>query len=351
MGWRRAWLAPVLVLLLVLAMALAGCGATGAATTTTTAPTQPVPAKVQGPIDSATLRQRVGLPGLRRHLDELARIAAANGDTRVAGSAGDRATIAYVTAQLRAAGYRPTTERVTGFDDGGASTSNVIAELAGSRPDRVVMVGAHLDSVPAGPGINDNGSGIATVLELARNMAGSQPVPTVRFAFWGAEEEGLVGSSQYVGGLDDAAARRIALYLNLDMIASPNFARLVYDPGGAPPGSEAVAAELLGYFKRAHVTAETIDFPSRSDHAPFRERGIPVGGLFSGAEEAKTPAQAAADGGQAGAPFDSCYHRACDTLDHLGATSLDQLADAAADALATFGAGTLAIDRERAAAG
>ena len=96
---------------------------------------------------------------------------------------------------------------------------NVIAELRGANDGNVVMAGAHLDSVPAGPGINDNGSGSASLLEIAQNMSKNKPQNTVRLAWWGAEEAGLIGSREYVAGLSQAEKDRIALYLNFDMVA------------------------------------------------------------------------------------------------------------------------------------
>ncbi len=126
--------------------------------------------------------------------------------------------------------------------------SNVIAELDGRNDDNVVMAGAHLDSVPAGPGINDNGSGSAALLELAQQLAKLKPENTLRFAWWGAEEEGLIGSTAYVDDLSQAERDRIALYMNFDMIGSPNYIQMVYDadqssfeaPVAIPPGSTAI---------------------------------------------------------------------------------------------------------------
>ena len=106
---------------------------------------------------------------------------------------------------------------------------NVIAELAGTNDDNVVMAGAHLDSVLAGPGINDNGSGSAALIEVAEQLGKLKPENTLRFAWWGAEESGLIGSTAYVNGLSAAERERIALYLNFDMIGSPNYIQMVYD--------------------------------------------------------------------------------------------------------------------------
>jgi Zn-dependent M28 family amino/carboxypeptidase len=188
-------------------------------------------------------------------------------------------------------------------------TTNVIAETAGAANGPVVMAGGHLDSVPAGPGINDNGSGVATLLELAEALGGRAPGARVRLAFWGAEELGLIGSRRYVGELTDAERDRIVAYLNLDMVGSPEPARGVYSD--ADPGIERLLRRLVG------PRAEEENAGGRSDHAPFERAGIPVGGLFTGA----------------GRPHDPCYHRACDDLDNVNMPVLVQMARATADAV------------------
>ena len=111
------------------------------------------------------------------------------------------------------------------------TTENVIADTTTGRTDRTVVVGAHLDSVIEGPGINDNGSGSATILEVAEEMSelGIQPRNRVRFAFWGAEESGLIGSEYYVSQLSKREIKNIAVNLNFDMVGSPNYVRFVYD--------------------------------------------------------------------------------------------------------------------------
>ncbi len=207
-------------------------------------------------------------------------------------------------------------------------TANVIAELPRTS-GRVVMVGAHLDSVPEGPGINDNGSGVGLTLELARQLARTGQAKGVRFAFWGAEELGLLGSAHYVGGLSPAELKNIRAYLNFDMVSSPNAAPFAY---GDP--------ELTGLFTDEFAAAGLTLLPDavggRSDHAPFEAAGIPVAGLFSGAEGVKPNREVGAYGGST-APYDACYHRACDTLRGSSTPTatryLDLLADAAANAL------------------
>jgi Zn-dependent M28 family amino/carboxypeptidase len=232
---------------------------------------------------------------------------------------------------------------------GMAATSNVIAESRFGDPENVVMAGAHLDSVSAGPGINDNGSGSATILEVAEQMAKVEPTNKVRFVLWGAEESGLVGSEHYVADLvdnDTDELDRIALYLNFDMIGSPNYARFVYDgdnsafPVGTgsaegPEGSAQIEDMFHDYFASVGLVSAETPFSGRSDYGPFIAEGIdiPSGGLFTGAEGTKTAAQADAFGGLADAAYDPCYHQACDSLtpDFSGDAEKGALYEALAD--------------------
>jgi Zn-dependent M28 family amino/carboxypeptidase len=223
-------------------------------------------------------------------------------------------------------------------------SANVIADSTSGRADRTVVVGAHLDSVTEGPGINDNGSGSATLLEVAKQMSqlGIAPTNRVRFAFWGAEEFGLLGSEYYVSHLPTSELKNIMLNLNFDMIASPNFVRFVYDGDGSdtpvagPPGSAQIEQVFLNWFNSQGLATDPTPFDGRSDYGPFIARGAPAGGLFSGAEGIKTADQATVYGGVAGDAFDHCYHQACDTFSNLNDTSFDQLGDGAATALVTF---------------
>jgi Zn-dependent M28 family amino/carboxypeptidase len=221
---------------------------------------------------------------------------------------------------------------------------NVLAELPGVNADNVVMAGAHLDSVGDGPGINDNGSGSAAILETAVMMAKVKPQNTVRFAWWGAEESGLIGSTAYVEGLSQAELDRIALYLNYDMVGSPNFVQMVYDadestfeaPVAVPPGSVEIEDLYESYYTLVGEPYDDTAFSGRSDYQAFIEAGIPSGGLFTGAEELKTPAQAAIWGGTVDAQFDPCYHLACDTLGNFAEHALDLNSDLIAFAQLTF---------------
>jgi Zn-dependent M28 family amino/carboxypeptidase len=213
---------------------------------------------------------------------------------------------------------------------------NVIAQTRTGSTGDVVMVGAHLDSVPAGPGINDDGSGVAAVLETALQLGSSPDVHNaVRFGFWGAEELGLLGSANYVHSLDVDALKDIALYLNFDMIASPNPGYFTYDgdqstrldPQQSPPlvpeGSAGIERTLVSYLKEAGKTPQDTSFDGRSDYESFTRAGIPVGGVFTGAVTDMTEQQAELWGGAAGQPFDPNYHQKTDTLDRIDQTALD----------------------------
>lgn len=206
-------------------------------------------------------------------------------------------------------------------------TSNLIAETPTGRDDRVVMAGAHLDSVSEGPGIEDNGTGSATLLETALQIAelGIEPRNTIRFAWWGAEEAGLVGSQFYVDSLSKKQQQDVELYLNFDMIGSPNYARFVYDGSGdafgikGPTGSGNIERVFEEYFASQGLASEPTAFDGRSDYDAFITAGIPAGGLFTGAEGVKTADQVELYGGLAtfeGEPvsYDPCYHQACDSM-------------------------------------
>ncbi|MCX5198230.1 M28 family metallopeptidase [Streptomyces sp. NBC_00249] len=233
------------------------------------------------------------------------------------------------------------------------TTRNVIAETRGGRADRVVTVGSHLDSVPEGPGINDNGSGSAGLLEVALKLAeegankkgkGKQPANKVRFAWWSAEELGLLGSEHYVAQLSEQQKKDIALYLNFDMIASPNPAQFVYDgddsdktgEGAGPAGSAQIEALINGFLDKKGKPHEGSDFDGRSDYGPFIANGIPAGGTFTGAEGIKTAEQAKRYGGTAGAPYDPNYHGAGDTLKNLDLKAFDTNLDVIAHAVGTY---------------
>lgn len=222
-------------------------------------------------------------------------------------------------------------------------TFNVLADTTG-RADRTVVVGAHLDSVAEGPGINDNGSGSAAILETALQFAalGISPENRVRFAWWSGEEDGLIGSDYYISELSKTDLKNHALNLNFDMVASPNPVRFVYDGDGqplgtaGPNGSALIEKVFLDYFASQGLPTEPTEFDGRSDYFGFIENGIPAGGLFTGAEEIKTAEQAAIYGGTAGVAYDPCYHQACDDIDNIDAAVLEQMADAIAHTTLVF---------------
>jgi Zn-dependent M28 family amino/carboxypeptidase len=229
---------------------------------------------------------------------------------------------------------------------------NVIAELPGTNDDNVVMAGAHLDSVQAGPGINDNGSGSAALLEAAEVLGKLKPENTLRFAWWGAEESGLLGSNAYVAGLSQAERDRIALYLNFDMVGSPNYIFMVYDgdesgfeaPVPVPAGSIQIEDLFESFFTLSDEPYDDAEFSGRSDYQAFILNGIPAGGLFTGAEVPKTAAQQAIWGGVTGAQYDPCYHLVCDTFGNVNLHALDVNSDAIAFAVLTYAYSTETVN-------
>lgn len=311
-------------------LALAGLAAATApsataAPATSLRPAQSAPAAVLAAPD-------IPLANVKAHLTQLSSIAAANGGNRAHGRAGYLASVNYVKGKLDAAGFTTTIQQ---FTSSGATGYNLIADWPGGDPNQIVMAGSHLDSVTAGAGINDNGSGSAAILEtaLAVSRAQLQPAKHLRFAWWGAEELGLVGSRYYVTNLPAADRAKITGYLNFDMIGSPNPGYFVYDD------DPAIEQTFKDYYAGLGVPTEIeTEGDGRSDHAPFKNVGVPVGGLFSGADYIKTAAQAQKWGGTSGQAFDRCYHSSCDTTANINDTALDRNSDAVAYAIWTLSA-------------
>ncbi|MFP8944425.1 M28 family metallopeptidase [Streptomyces fenghuangensis] len=228
------------------------------------------------------------------------------------------------------------------------STPNVIAETRGGDEDNVVMFGAHLDSVADGPGINDNASGSAGILETALEFAKAnrkgKHTNKVRFALWSAEEVGLQGSEHYVTSLPEAEREKIALYLNFDMIASPNYGLFVYDgddsdgvgAGPGPEGSAQIEHAINTFMRSRGEEPRGTDFTGRSDYGPFIEAGIPSGGTFTGAEGIKSEEEAALWGGEAGVAYDKCYHQACDDMSNVSKKALGVNVDVIANAVGNY---------------
>ncbi|MFW5420090.1 M20/M25/M40 family metallo-hydrolase [Nocardiopsis sp. CNT-189] len=230
---------------------------------------------------------------------------------------------------------------------------NIIADASGGAKDNVVVVGAHLDGVPEGAGINDNASGSGALLETAIRFAelDAKPKNKVRFAWWGTEEEGLIGSTEYVAGLSRKQLDRLGLYLNFDMIGSPNFGRFIYDgrgelpgSGNPPAGSAAIQKLFEDYYDRQGLVTEPTEFSGRSDYAAFMEAGIPSGGLFSGGDGVKTEQQAEWYGGTAGEDYDPNYHTAADDIDNINWTSVEQLSAGMAYAVESYSVSTLPVN-------
>ncbi len=217
-------------------------------------------------------------------------------------------------------------------------TYNIIADTRRGDDTNTIVVGAHLDSVLAGPGINDNGSGSAAILEVAIKMARLRirPKNKVRFAFWGAEEAGLNGSEYYVSNLAPEELDKIALNLNIDMIASENYVRFVYDGDGSdtstpgPEGSGSIEQAFIDYFDSKGLETEPTALDGRSDYASFMDVGVPIGGLFTGAGGIKTEEEAAIYGGTAGEPYDAYYHTIDDTMENCNYTVENQMLKAIA---------------------
>ena len=318
--------APLLIGVAALALGLATVPAQAAPVTLAAAPDIPV-------------------ANVKAHLTQLQNIATANGGNRAHGRPGYLASVTYVKNLLDAAGF---TTQQQSFTYGGATGYNLIADWPGGNTSNTLMIGAHLDSVASGPGINDNGTGSAANLEAALAVArtGFQPTRHLRFAWWGAEELGLRGSTAYVNSLTAAQKAAITGYLNFDMVGSPNPGYFLYDgdnsdgtgAGPGPAGSAQIEQTLAAYFSSIGVPTRGTDFDGRSDYGPFIAAGIPAGGIFTGAEGRKTAAQVQLWGGTASA-FDPCYHSSCDTIANVNDTALDRNSDAIAYAIWTLADG------------
>ncbi|MEW2295693.1 M28 family peptidase [Streptomyces sp. NPDC006743] len=268
----------------------------------------------------------VDVAKVQAHLAQLNTIATQNGGNRRSTTAGYRASLAYVKGKLQAAGYTVTEQSCTSGCTPGAG-NNLIAEWPQGDANSVYMFGAHLDSVSAGPGINDNGSGSATLLETALTLAQANPVMKnrVRFAWWTDEEQGLNGSGFYVRSLSGTDRARIKAYYNFDMVASTNAGYFVNNLNSA------AAAPMKAYWDSLGLAPqENVEGQGRSDDYSFQQVGIPTSGYATGADAVKSASEAAKWGGTAGRSYDSCYHSACDTTGNINATALNRSADGVA---------------------
>eukprot|EP00730_Choanoeca_flexa_P000962 TRINITY_DN10416_c0_g2_i1.p2 TRINITY_DN10416_c0_g2~~TRINITY_DN10416_c0_g2_i1.p2 ORF type:complete len:640 (+),score=181.82 TRINITY_DN10416_c0_g2_i1:2315-4234(+) len=252
-----------------------------------------------------------------------------------------------VTRELQdvlATGQTVYVDIVTSALRGVATSTNIIATTPSGRADRKIVVGSHLDSVPFGPGINDNGSGSSLNLELALSLfnKGTKVENQAQFMFYGGEELGLLGSYHYVESLIERNAsllEDVACMLNFDMIGSPNYIRGVYDAESASPeqygekvyqGSSSIQEVFQQRFDEQGLGFDKQEFSGRSDYGPFIANNVPAGGLFTGAEVLKTPAQRKLVGGSVGVSFDTCYHKYCDDIDNINQQAVREMSDAAA---------------------
>ncbi|KAF8464894.1 hypothetical protein BDZ91DRAFT_697546 [Kalaharituber pfeilii] len=237
------------------------------------------------------------------------------------------------------------------------TTHNVIAQTRGGDQNNVIVTGGHTDSVGAGPGINDDGSGTIGILEVAINLVKFSVKNAVRFCFWSAEEFGLVGSTYYIETLPAEEQDKIALYLNFDMIASPNYVYFVYDGDGSafnvsgPPGSDAIEHLFEEHFLDVGWKTKPTAFNGRSDYGPFLEVGIPSGGLFTGAEGVKTEEEVAYYGGTVGEWYDPNYHKAGDTVKNCNVGAWITNTKGIAHAIATYATSTETIPKRAPTAG
>lgn len=224
-----------------------------------------------------------------------------------------------------------------------AASHNVIATSKYGDPNNVLFLGAHSDSVDKGPGINDNGSGSCGLLTVATALSKWRTNSQVKFAWWTAEEEGLLGAEHFVNTSTTADLAKIRLYLNFDMIASPNYYLGIYDGDGSrynltgPPGSDVAEKLFEDWFAAKNLTTFGAEFNGRSDYGPFLDAGVPCSGLDTGADGVKTEAEAALYGGIAGEQYDQNYHAAADNVTNLATFPFETNAKAIAHAVATYG--------------
>ena len=230
---------------------------------------------------------------------------------------------------------------------------NVVAQTKTGDQRHVVVAGAHLDAAQGSPGLNDNASGVSALLETAIQLGGSPEVTNaVRFTFWGASDAGQEGATKYVKGLDEAGLADIAMYLNFDMLGSPNAGFFTYDGDQSsqpnpevpaariPDGSAGIERTLAGYLNLAGVRPGDMPLSRATDYAPFLAAGIPIGGLTTGSNQRKTEVQARLWGGKAGQPFDPNFRTPRDTIENVDRRALSITGPAVAFAVGTYAQST-----------
>lgn len=217
-------------------------------------------------------------------------------------------------------------------------TNNIVIQTAKGDQDNCVMLGAHSDSVTEGPGINDDGSGTLSLIEVATQLTKFRVNNCVRFAWWSAEEEGLLGSDYYASTLPDEENVKVRLFMDYDMLASPNFAYQIYNATNAenPTGSEELRDLYVDWYEKHDLNYTFIPFDGRSDYDGFIRAGIPAGGIATGAEGIKTKEEVDLFGGKAGDWYDPCYHQLCDDVGNNNVTAWELNTKLVAHSVATY---------------
>ncbi|KAH3745551.1 M28 family peptidase [Pelomyxa schiedti] len=204
-------------------------------------------------------------------------------------------------------------------------TQNVIAETTRGNENNTIVVGAHLDSF-MGSGINDNGSGSITLLEMALVTSESMKKwveNKIIFAWWAAEEQGFWGSEKFVSELG-SVSYKVAVNMNMDMLGSPNYMLLILDGTTAftqtdycVNGCVQLQNMFTDYYDSKEIPYVIVEMEAWSDFAPFIQNGIPGCATDSGANEVKGISERSEFGGLANTPADPCYHTECDTYDNV----------------------------------
>ncbi|KAK2018627.1 peptidase family M28 [Colletotrichum eremochloae] len=217
-------------------------------------------------------------------------------------------------------------------------TTNILAQTLEGDQDNCVMLGGHSDSVAEGPGINDDGSGSLSLLEIATQLTKFSVNNCVRFAWWAGEEEGLLGSDYYVSVLSPEENQKIRLFMDYDMLGSPNYAYQIYNATNAvnPTGSEELRDLYVDWYKAHDLPYTFIPFDGRSDYDAFIRNGIPGGGIATGAEGVKTKEEAKLFGGKAGDWYDPCYHQLCDDVSNVNLTAWEINTKLVSHSVATY---------------
>ena len=207
-------------------------------------------------VQQSPLSTQVELESTWKYLEKFQEIADQNNNNRAVGSPGGIASTDYITNTLKEFGLYPQIQDFT--NSKGGKGKNVIVEIKG-QSDSVTMIGAHYDSVEFGPGINDNATGTAILLEIISKIQSQKITPkhTLRFAFWDSEEVGVAGSKHYVSQLNELQKKYIAQYINVDMVGTKDPTILILDGDGTSWSRQ--QAELLDSVKTEEDRANIIE--------------------------------------------------------------------------------------------